>query len=150
MHGLHLTADLYDCTCATLQMTDARALESAMVRAVSATDLTVVGHLSHTFPGTPDGPGGVTCSVLLAESHVCVHTWPELRSVALDVYVCNFSADNGGPARALLAELVSLFQPQSTNLHELTRGHPNAPPGPTLANRPRHGIPAASHSPQNP
>lgn len=133
MRGLHLTADLYDCNCTTLQMTDACALEAAVLRAVSATDLTVVGHLSHTFPGIPDGPGGVTCSVLLAESHVCVHTWPELRSVALDVYVCNFSADNGGPARALLAQLVSLFEPQSTALHELTRGQPNGCPTMALA-----------------
>lgn len=136
MHGLHLTADLYDCNCATLQMTDARALESAILKAVSATGLTAVGHLSHTFPGTANGPGGVTCSVLLAESHVCIHTWPELRSVALDVYVCNFSADNGGPARALLAQLVSLFEPQNSALHELTRGQPNAFPTLALADRP--------------
>lgn len=128
MHGLHLTADLYDCNCAALQMTDACALESAVLCAVSATGLTAVGHLSHTFPGTPNGPGGVTCSVLLAESHVCVHTWPELRSVALDVYVCNFSADNDKPARALLTQLVSLFEPRNTSQHELTRGQPGTCP----------------------
>ena len=35
-------------------------------------------------------------AVLLAESHLAIHTWPERRGVTLDVYVCNFTADNTG------------------------------------------------------
>lgn len=130
MHGLHLTADLYDCNCNMMQMTDALALESTLLRAVSTAGFKAVGRLSYAFPATASGPGGVTCTVLLAESHVCIHTWPEMHSVALDVYVCNFNADNDAPARALLAQLVSLFEPQSTVRHELNRGqHAPCPPG---------------------
>jgi spermidine synthase len=43
---------------------------------------------------------GVTGTVLLAESHLAIHTWPETGSVTIDVYVCNFSADNSGKAHA--------------------------------------------------
>lgn len=124
MQGLHLTADLYDCRCEPARFTDAPGLGAAVVQAVEASCLTPVGKLCHAFPPTPQGPGGVTATVLLAESHVCVHTWPELRSVTLDVYVCNLSADNRPQARGLLARLEALFQPQRISRQELTRGGP--------------------------
>ena len=58
--------------------------------------LAPVGELFHRFPPAPgsDEPAGITGVVLLAESHLAVHTWPELGAVTLDVYVCNFGADN--------------------------------------------------------
>ena len=124
MQGLHLTAELYDCLCAPQRLTDAAGLGDAVTLAVEAAGLTPVGRLCHAFPPTPDGPGGVTATVLLAESHVCVHTWPELRSVTLDVYVCNLSADNRPQARDLLARLETLFKPQRGSHQELTRGGP--------------------------
>ena len=124
MQGLHLTAELYDCQCAQHQLTDAAELENAVVEAVDAVGLTPVGTLCHAFPPAPQGPGGVTATVLLAESHVCVHTWPEFCAVTLDVYVCNLNADNRPQARNLLTRLETLFQPQRVNRQELTRGGP--------------------------
>ena len=124
MQGLHLTADLYDCQCAPHWLTDASALLPACERAAAAAGLTPVARLGHTFAATDLVAGGVTATVLLAESHVCVHTWPELRSVTLDVYVCNLSADNRPQARGLLARLEALFQPQRISRQELTRGGP--------------------------
>ena len=52
---------------------------------------------------------GITGVVLLAESHLAVHTWPELGAVTLDVYVCNHGADNTARANALLAHLLDAF-----------------------------------------
>ena len=60
--------------------------------------------------------------VLLAESHVAVHTWPELGAATLDVYVCNFGADNSRRAEALLATLIDAFAPASVERHALRRG----------------------------
>jgi len=60
--------------------------------------------------------------VLLAESHVAVHTWPELGVATLDVYVCNVGADNSRRAETLLAALVAAFAPQSVERHALQRG----------------------------
>jgi S-adenosylmethionine decarboxylase proenzyme len=77
-----------------------------------------VGELFHQFPA----PGGVTGVVLLAESHLAVHTWPELGAVTLDVYVCNLDADNSSKARALLTALEVAFAPQRVEHHQVVRG----------------------------
>ncbi|MDD0839447.1 S-adenosylmethionine decarboxylase [Curvibacter sp. HBC61] len=122
MHGLHLTADLHHCRCDAQWLLDANALGQACLAAVADSGLHSVGHLFHPFPPSPQGPGGVTATVLLAESHLCVHTWPELGAVTLDVYVCNFSADHSERARALQQRLLALFQADTQQLHEWQRG----------------------------
>ena len=122
MQGLHLTADLHDCRCALSWLTDAALLGERCLRAVKDAGLQAVGQLFHTFPATPDGLGGVTATVLLAESHLCVHTWPELRGATLDVYVCNFGADHSAKAQALMAALLALFEAQRVERHAIERG----------------------------
>ena len=64
----------------------------------------------------------MTATVLLAESHLCVHTWPEQHAVTLDVYVCNFGGDHSGKARVLLNDLVALFAPLEVAENVLQRG----------------------------
>ncbi|AMM24778.1 S-adenosylmethionine decarboxylase family protein [Variovorax sp. PAMC 28711] len=122
MHGLHLTADLHDCQCHARWLLDADALGAACLDAIAGAGLQAVGQLLHTFPATSHGPGGVTATVLLAESHLCIHTWPERRAVTLDVYVCNVGGDHSARAHALLDALLVLFSPAHTERHALTRG----------------------------
>ncbi|MBS0428519.1 MAG: S-adenosylmethionine decarboxylase [Proteobacteria bacterium] len=122
MQGLHLTADLHDCQCQPHWFVDAEALGARCVAAVRHAGLQSVGQLFHRFPDTAEGPGGVTATVLLAESHLCVHTWPERRAVTLDVYVCNFGGDHSDKARQLLDALVALFAPREAVRQSLQRG----------------------------
>ena len=122
MQGLHLTADLYQCRCDSAWLTDATRLLGWCEQAVGAVGLQAVARLGHAFPATPHGPGGVTATVLLAESHLCVHTWPEQRAVTLDVYVCNFGGDHSARARQLMAALVAHFAPEWTEQRSLDRG----------------------------
>jgi len=122
MQGLHLTADLHQCRCAPHWLTDASALGERCLQAVNAAGLQAVAQVFHTFPTTEHGPGGVTATVLLAESHLCVHTWPEQRAVTLDVYVCNFGGDHSAKAQALLDALQTLFDPEHAEHHRLARG----------------------------
>jgi S-adenosylmethionine decarboxylase len=122
MKGLHLTADLYRCRCEPAWLTDPDRLGAWCVAAVQAVGLEVVNQLFHTFPATAKGPGGVTATVLLAESHVCLHTWPEDHAVTADVYVCNFGGDHSAKARALMYALVNRFQPEWTEQRSLDRG----------------------------
>lgn len=122
MQGLHLTADLYKCRCDAAWLTDAPKLGEWCVQAVQAVGLDAVNRLFHTFPATDKGPGGVTATVLLAESHVCLHTWPEQRAVTIDVYVCNFGADHSAKARGLMSALIERFQPEWTEQRSLDRG----------------------------
>ena len=70
-------------------MDDPQALRQVCLQAVHAAGLRPVGELFHRFPG----PGGVTGAVLLAESHLALHTWPEHGTVTIDVFVCNFLQD---------------------------------------------------------
>lgn len=122
MNGLHLTADLAGCANDTL-LTDGSGLALAIRRATETAGLSVVGEHWHRFPPAPDGqPGGITGMLLLAESHVALHTWPEIASVTLDVYVCNYEGDNSTKARALMAALVALFEPADARHHALVRG----------------------------
>lgn len=126
MHGLHLTADLRDCPADRAVMTDPDALRCACLEAVRAAGLCSVGELFHRFtpaPGAaPDAPVGITGVVLLAESHLAVHTWPEIAAVTLDVYVCNLGTDNSARAHRLLETLLAAFSPGRIERHALTRG----------------------------
>jgi S-adenosylmethionine decarboxylase len=124
MQGLHLTADLHHCHCDAAWLTDAARLGEHCVQAVQSAGLQAVAHLFHAFPPTGLGPSGVTATVLLAESHLCVHTWPEQRAVTLDVYVCNFGGDHSAKAQALMDALVALFAPQQVTQQALHRGQP--------------------------
>ena len=118
MQGLHLTADLRSCAGASAGMTEPAALRALCLHAVAKAGLQAVGELFHRFPP----PGGVTGVVLLAESHLAVHTWPELGAVTLDVYVCNLGADNSAKAQNLMDTLQSAFAPGQAEHHRLPRG----------------------------
>jgi S-adenosylmethionine decarboxylase len=122
MQGLHLTADLHDCHCDERWLTDATLLGERCVRLVADVGLQAVAQLFHTFAPTAKGPSGVTATVLLAESHLCVHTWPEQRAVTLDVYVCNFGADHSAKAQALMDALLALFEADQVIRNRLLRG----------------------------
>lgn len=122
MQGLHLTADLYGCQCETALMIDAAALADMCRHAVQASGLTLVDEKYHTFPEWQGQPGGVTGAVLLAESHLAVHTWPERAGVTLDVYVCNFSTDNSSKAERLLNDLMATFAPAQCITNRILRG----------------------------
>jgi S-adenosylmethionine decarboxylase len=122
MQGLHLTADLYQCRCDSAWLTDARKLSDWCVEAVRAVGLQPVDQLFHALPGSGGATGGVTAALLLAESHVCLHTWPQKKGVTLDVYVCNLEGDHSAKARGLMYALINRFQPEWTEQRSLDRG----------------------------
>ena len=122
MKGLHLTADLYRCRCDSGWLTDAAKLGEWCLAAAEAVGLQPVNQLFHAFPATGQGPGRVSATVLLAESHVCVHTWPGEKAVTCDVYVSNDHGDHSAQARGLMFALVNRFQPEWTEQRSLDRG----------------------------
>lgn len=122
MHGLHLTADLYDCQCDSELMIATDVIARYCDEQVAASGLTRVDARWVKFPDWQGGPGGVTGMVLLAESHLAIHTWPETGNVTLDVYVCNFSSDNSAQAQALMDNMIAAYRPTRTMRHRLVRG----------------------------
>ena len=122
MQGLHLTADLYDCAGPDALMLEPDTI-AALCRAQTATaGLTLVDERWVKFPDYQGQPGGVTGTVLLAESHLAIHTWPETGNVTLDVYVCNFSGDNSCKAQTLLEGVIAAYAPQQAVRQQLHRG----------------------------
>jgi S-adenosylmethionine decarboxylase len=122
MQGLHLTADCHHCHCDAALLVDATALLQLCLEVVKTAGLQAVNQLVHAFPAVDGQASGVTATVLLAESHLCIHTWPELQAVTLDVYVCNFGGDHSAKAHRLMDALLAAFKPESADRHELHRG----------------------------
>ncbi|MEG0820881.1 MAG: polyamine aminopropyltransferase [Burkholderiaceae bacterium] len=122
MQGLHLTGDLFECACSDALFTDIETLASLCRKATADATLTIVDEKFHVFPDWNGEPGGITGTLLLAESHLAIHTWPERRGVTLDVYVCNFTDDNSPKAQQLFDRLMTAFRPKSQVVNRITRG----------------------------
>jgi S-adenosylmethionine decarboxylase len=60
------------------------AVTATFVGALESAGATVVQALSHNFPGA-----GLTCVLILAESHAVLHTWPETGTVNIDIFSCS-------------------------------------------------------------
>ncbi|MCM8594598.1 S-adenosylmethionine decarboxylase family protein [Accumulibacter sp.] len=127
MHGLHLIAELHDCRCDEQLLFDAAALRELCLAVCAEPGLTPLGTLFHQF-GSAARPAGATGAVVLAESHLAVHTWPETRAVTLDLYVCNFSQDNSAAARRAGQRLIEAFAPTRLVRREIERGTSAAVP----------------------
>ncbi|WP_301101252.1 adenosylmethionine decarboxylase [Propionivibrio sp.] len=125
MNGLHLIAELHDCRCASRLLCSVDALRELCLAVCAVPGLTPVGQVFHQF-GSAAEPAGATGAVILAESHLAVHTWPEQHAATLDLYVCNFSQDNSIAARAACEQLIAAFAPQRVELREVQRGAPSA------------------------
>ncbi|MBI1892155.1 MAG: adenosylmethionine decarboxylase [Burkholderiales bacterium] len=122
MNGTHLIADCEGCSCDIQLLLDAERLRNWAVHETKSAGLTIVGEKFHAFR-TPEGTAaGVTCALLLAESHVAIHTWPERRAVTLDVYVCNYSGENTAKAQQLFDALIAVLSPARVNTHHIRRG----------------------------
>jgi len=115
--GLHLIGDLFECHCESNRMFDAEWIERHCLKLVEDAGLTAIAHVFHPFG---DG-GGVTGMVVLAESHLSLHTWPEEGFVTIDVYVCNYSTDNREKARRLFDALIRTYAPKSPRTFSIDR-----------------------------
>ena len=122
MKGLHIIADLYNCPKNELLLS-AKALRVMCIKACETVGLSVLGEHFYQFDGFDQiQDGGVTGAVILAESHLAIHTWPERAGATLDVYVCNVSGDNSRKAEALYAELLTAIKPGDIMVKRVWRG----------------------------
>ena len=107
--GLHILADLYGSPI----LGDEAALEAALRRGAQAAGARVLDARFHHF-----GAGaGVTGVLLLAESHISIHTWPEHDLAAVDIFMCGKT-----DARAALAEIEAALNSRRSEVTEVARG----------------------------
>ena len=76
-----------------------------------------LGSFYHQF----EEGGGFTGVVCLSESHVAIHTWPELEYLTLDVYLCNYSRDNRDTCNFVFDEISNYFEPREIKKQTLER-----------------------------
>lgn len=125
--GTHLTADLSGCRTEHPWMTDAESLRRACEASIAEVGLTSVGQCFHQFqPHAGHQGAGVTGVILLAESHLAVHTWPEHETVTIDIYVCHLLHDNRQKAERALQRLIDGFAPRHSHVQLIERRIPAA------------------------
>ncbi|MBF0541313.1 MAG: adenosylmethionine decarboxylase [Nitrospirae bacterium] len=109
--GTHLLIDLKDCRNNILK--DVNEVKNAMVEAALNAKATIVDVSFHEF-----SPFGVSGMVVIAESHLSIHTWPEYNYAAVDIFTCG---DIIKPEEA--AEfLIERFGSQNPSVVEMKRG----------------------------
>jgi S-adenosylmethionine decarboxylase proenzyme len=108
------SADLTDC--AALPVLTAEEISDLFVAAIRHAGGTIVQMVSHAFPRV-----GVTCVLILAESHAVLHTWPETGTVNIDIFSCTPRLKSVGAIEALGASL----RAERVSIHEVARadGH---------------------------
>jgi S-adenosylmethionine decarboxylase proenzyme len=108
--GHHLLVEFTGCDPASLA--DLDRVTSAMLQAAEASGATVVTHSFHHF-----SPHGVSGAVIIAESHLAIHTWPEHGFAAVDFFSCGHVDMSRG-----LTVLKAAFGATGESRLELERG----------------------------
>ncbi len=110
--GRHLIVEYYGCD--NLILNDVNRIRESMLGAAVKVGATVVGETFHQY-----SPQGVSGTVVIAESHLAVHTWPECGYVAVDIYTCG-----GLDPRKGFEFLAEAFGAESSRFQEILRGLP--------------------------
>jgi S-adenosylmethionine decarboxylase len=103
--GSHCILELYDCS-------------EALLNDAKQANATLLNEVLHQFE-----PQGITALALLSESHISVHTWPEVGYAALDVFTCGSHTDPEEACRYL----IKAFR---AGRHSMTKLRRNPPPTP--------------------
>jgi S-adenosylmethionine decarboxylase proenzyme len=84
--GVHILMEFEECSSDVLN--DLQLLEKEMNQAALVSKATIIKSVFHQF-----SPQGVTGVVVVAESHLAIHTWPEYGYAAVDFFTCNLTMD---------------------------------------------------------
>jgi S-adenosylmethionine decarboxylase len=107
--GMHLLVDLWGAS----NLCDPDHIDQALRAAAEAAGATILhGHFHHFSPN-----GGVSGVLVLAESHISIHTWPERDFAAIDIFMCGACDPYDG-----IPALKAAFRPEAINLDEQRRG----------------------------
>ena len=81
--GRHLLLELFDCD--TDAINNVEGVKGALIEAAKRAQATIVDVVFHEF-----NPFGVSGVVVIAESHLSIHTWPEYRYAAVDIFTRHY------------------------------------------------------------
>jgi S-adenosylmethionine decarboxylase proenzyme len=110
------TADLLDC--AALPELTREEVSGLFMAAIDRAGGTIVEAVSHSFPET-----GLTCALILQESHAVLHTWPETGMVNIDIFSCSTRLES----LAAIAELGRSLGAGAVSVQEISRADGHGP-----------------------
>ncbi|MFH1188611.1 MAG: adenosylmethionine decarboxylase [bacterium] len=109
--GTHIIAEFFGCD----HLNNLPIVKKALIDAAHVCGATILGTHFHTFD-----PQGLTGYVLLAESHISVHTWPEFGYAAVDVYTCGLMQTHKA-----VEHLQKVFNAEHVDSQKIMRGNTN-------------------------
>lgn len=109
--GYHCIWDVFGCTAEDISYVDR--IKSYLNELVDTIHLSKISESYKQFE-----PVGVTGFILLEESHISIHTWPENNFVAIDVFSCKKFDEN-----KLTDKINELFKTNDISLHIVERGN---------------------------
>lgn len=109
--GKHLLLELNDCKYSLLN--DIDLIRDTLIAAANASGATILGESFHRF--SPQGVSGV---VLIAESHLSIHTWPEHGYAGADIFTCGTTVQPEKAAELIIERL----NPKSHSVVLMHRG----------------------------
>ena len=107
--GIHLLAEFWGGKI----IENSKEIEKILIGATKAAENTPLKITIHKFH-----PQGITGVILLAESHIALHSWPEFNYLAIDIFTCG---DKAKPYKAL-NYLKKVFKPKKVVIKEIKRG----------------------------
>ncbi|TAJ99516.1 MAG: S-adenosylmethionine decarboxylase proenzyme [Candidatus Manganitrophaceae bacterium] len=109
--GTHLLVELKDCNSKILN--DVKKIEDILVTAAKEAKATIIESRFHKF-----SPFGISGVVVIAESHLTIHTWPEYGYAAVDIFTCGETLQPSVAASYIVTKL----QSKNPSLVEMKRG----------------------------
>lgn len=109
--GYHTLIELYDCN--STKINDTKLVEKTLLKAAEIANLSIVKSTIHHF-----NPIGVSGVVVIKESHIAIHTWPEHNYVALDFFTCNTSYN----LEQAISYICTIFETKNINKQVIKRG----------------------------
>lgn len=123
--GRQILVEFYDCDESGIN--DVIYVEKALIQATKDSRATIISHNFHKF-----SPYGVSGIIVIAESHVTIHTWPEYKYAAVDIFTCGETIDPW----LIQEKLKDLFQSKNVSSMEMKRGMFKVPAGEKLLFKP--------------
>ena len=113
----HIIADLYECDFDYfINKHTHQYIKEFFEQKVVSSWLTIIWSLIHTFENN-----SFSIIIMLSESHLCIHTWPEKNYVSMDIFVCNYLKDNTEVSKKLYKDIFIYFSCKKEKLNILKR-----------------------------
>lgn len=125
--GRQILVEYYDCNADVIN--DVAQVENILLTATRAAKASIISHNFHKF-----SPHGISGTVVIAESHVAIHTWPEYNYAAVDIFTCGETIDPW-----IIQEFIKeAFFSKNISSIEMKRGLFKVGPGEELLFKPKN------------